>query len=87
MEKPYITALAYSAGKQSSAILWMVLRGELPRPKVFSDFSREIREVKYIIPDVFYCIMEGIMILLATIFLPLWLPVYLWVLISEALDR
>ena len=32
---PKLTVLNFSGGKQSSALLWMVLRGELPRPKHF----------------------------------------------------
>lgn len=32
---PKLTVLAFSAGKQSSALLWMVLRGEIPRPLHF----------------------------------------------------
>lgn len=33
--KPWVTALAYSGGKQSHVILEMVLRGDLERPKNF----------------------------------------------------
>lgn len=33
--RPWVTALAFSAGTGSAAVLWMVLRGELERPKNF----------------------------------------------------
>lgn len=33
--RPLLTVLNYSGGKQSSALLWMVLRGDLPRPESF----------------------------------------------------
>lgn len=33
--KPKLTVLAFSAGKQSSALLWMILRGEIARPDPF----------------------------------------------------
>lgn len=32
--KPHLSVLNFSGGKQSSAILWMVLRGEIPPPDV-----------------------------------------------------
>lgn len=35
MNKPILTVLNYSGGTQSSAILWMVLRGDIPRPDSF----------------------------------------------------
>ncbi|MGA7813873.1 hypothetical protein, partial [Caballeronia sp.] len=33
--KPILTTLSYSAGKQSHALLEMVLRGHIPRPEPF----------------------------------------------------
>lgn len=32
-EEPQLTVINYSGGKQSSALVWMVLNGDLPRPK------------------------------------------------------
>lgn len=32
-EPPLLTVLNYSGGMQSTALLWMVIRGEIPRPK------------------------------------------------------
>lgn len=34
-QKPLLTVLNFSGGKQSSALLWMVLLGELPKPDNF----------------------------------------------------
>jgi hypothetical protein len=34
-DKPYLTVLNFSGGKQSSCLLWMILRGNLPKPKNF----------------------------------------------------
>jgi hypothetical protein len=36
MSEPLHTFLNYSGGKQSTAILWMILRGDLPRPEHFT---------------------------------------------------
>ena len=33
MKPPFITAVSFSAGTGSAALVWMLLRGELPRPK------------------------------------------------------
>lgn len=33
--KPILTVLNYSGGVQSAALLWMVIRGDIPRPKKF----------------------------------------------------
>ncbi len=33
--EPVLTVLNYSGGRQSAALLWMVIRGDIPRPKAF----------------------------------------------------